>query len=25
VLHNAFGKQFDDYKRDVAALIPFVL
>lgn len=25
VLHTAFGKQFDDYKRDVAALIPFVL
>lgn len=25
VLHNAFGKQYDDYKREVAALIPFVL
>lgn len=25
VLHDAFGRQYDDYKRDTASLIPFVL
>ena len=25
VLHDAFGKQYEDYKRDVKALIPYVL
>lgn len=25
VLHDAFGEQYDDYKRETAALIPFVL